>query len=197
MDERGGDVERRLEHLRRELRRHSHLYYVESRPEIDDSEYDRIFAELRALEAAHPLMVTVDSPTQRVGAEAQSGFPNAQHVVQMLSLDSTQDPDEVRRFDERVRKGLEDEPRYILEPKLDGASIELVYEQGLFVRAVTRGNGRVGEVVTDNLRTVGSLPLRLREVERPAPELLAVRGEVIMYLSGLRGAQPADGRAGI
>ena len=183
MDERGGDVERRLEHLRRELRRHSHLYYVESRPEIDDSEYDRIFAELRALEAAHPLMVTVDSPTQRVGAEAQSGFPNAQHVVQMLSLDSTQDPDEVRRFDERVRKGLEDEPRYILEPKLDGASIELVYEQGLFVRAVTRGNGRVGEVVTDNLRTVGSLPLRLREVERPAPELLAVRGEVIMYLS--------------
>ena len=182
-EEGGGDVERLLEDLRRELRRHSHLYYVESRPEIDDSEYDRIFAELRALEAAHPLMVTVDSPTQRVGAEAQSGFPNAEHVVQMLSLDSTQDPDEVRRFDERLRKGLEDEPRYILEPKLDGASIELVYEQGLFVRAVTRGNGRVGEVVTDNLRTVGSLPLRLREVERPAPELLAVRGEVIMYLS--------------
>ncbi len=184
MERGGGDVERRVEHLRRELRRHSHLYYVESRPEIDDSEYDRIFAELQTLEAAHPRMVTVDSPTQRVGAEPRSGLPNAEHTVHMLSLDSTQDPDEVRRFDERVRKGLEDEPRYILEPKLDGASIELVYEQGLFVRAVTRGNGRVGEVVTENLRTVSSLPLRLREVERPAPELLAVRGEVIMYLSG-------------
>ena len=177
------DVARRLEQMRGELRRHSYLYYVESRPEIDDQGYDRIFAELRALEASHPHLITADSPTQRVGAEPQSAFANADHTVPMLSLDSTQDPAEVRRFDERVRKGLEDEPRYILEPKLDGASIELVYEQGLFVRAVTRGNGRVGELVTDNLRTLPSLPLRLREDERPAPELLAVRGEVIMYLS--------------
>jgi len=182
-EENGGDVERRMEHLRRELRRHSHLYHVESRPEIDDSAYDRMFAELRALEAAHPLMITGDSPTQRVGAAAQGGFVTAAHMVPMLSLDSTQDPDEIQRFDERVRKGLEGEPRYLLEPKLDGASIELVYEQGLFVRAVTRGDGRVGEVVTENLRTVSSVPLRLRDVERPAPELLAVRGEVIMYLS--------------
>jgi DNA ligase (NAD+) len=98
-------------------------------------------------------------------------------------LDSTQDPAEVRRFDERVWKGFEDEPRYILEPKLDGASIELVSEEGLFVRAVTRGNGRVGEVVTENIRTIPSLPLRLREADRPAPELLAVRGEVLMPLS--------------
>ena len=182
-EENGGDVERRMEHLRRELRRHSRLYHVESRPEIDDSAYDRMFAELRALEAAHPLMITGDSPTQRVGAAAQSGFVTAAHTVPMLSLDSTQDPDEIQRFDERVRKGLEDEPRYLLEPKLDGASIELVYEQGLLVRAVTRGDGRMGEVVTENLRTVSSVPLRLRDVERPAPELLAVRGEVIMYLS--------------
>ena len=174
---------RRLEQMRDELRRHSHLYYVESRPEIDDAEYDQIFRELRSLEASHPDLITVDSPTQRVGAEPQSAFPNAEHTVPMLSLDSTQDPAEVRRFDERVRKGLEDEPRYLLEPKLDGASIELVYEEGLFVRAVTRGNGRVGELVTENLRTIPSLPLRLREAERPAPELLAVRGEVIMYLS--------------
>jgi DNA ligase (NAD+) len=101
----------------------------------------------------------------------------------MLSLDSTQDAAEVRRFDERVRKGLEHEPRYILEPKLDGASIELVYEEGLLVRAVTRGNGRIGEVVTENLRTIPSVPLRLRDADRPAPELLAVRGEVMMYLS--------------
>jgi DNA ligase (NAD+) len=170
--------------MRGELRRHSHLYYVESRPEIADAEYDRIFVELRTLEASHPHLITVDSPTQRVGAEPQSAFPNAEHSVPMLSLDSTQDPAEVRRFDERVRKGLEGEPRYILEPKLDGASIELVYEEGLFVRAVTRGNGRVGELVTENLRTISSLPLRLREADRPAPELLAVRGEVLMYLSG-------------
>jgi DNA ligase (NAD+) len=177
------DALRRLEQLRDELRRHSHLYYVESRPEVDDAEYDRLFAELRALEADHPHLITVDSPSQRVGTEPQSAFPNVEHTVPMLSLDSTQDAAEVRRFDERVRKGLEDEPRYLLEPKLDGASIELVYEDGLFVRAVTRGNGRVGELVTENLRTVPSLPLRLREADRPAPELLAVRGEVIMYLS--------------
>ena len=178
-----GDVARRLERMRDELRRHSYLYHVESRPEIDDAEYDRIFVELQVLEASHPDLITVDSPTQRVGVEPQSAFSNTEHTVPMLSLDSTQDPAEVRRFDERVRKALEDEPRYILEPKLDGASIELVYEEGLFVRAVTRGNGRVGELVTENLRTVPSLPLRLREAERPAPELLAVRGEVYMYLS--------------
>ncbi len=181
--DRSVDVPRRLEQIRGELRRHSHLYYVESRPEIDDGQYDRIFGELRALEAAHPDLITADSPTQRVGVEPHSAFPNAEHIVPMLSLDSTQDSAEVRRFDERVRRGLEDEPGYILEPKLDGASIELVYEDGLFVRGVTRGNGRVGEVVTDNLRTIPSLPLRLREVERPAPELLAIRGEVIMHLS--------------
>ena len=169
--------------MRDELRRHSYLYHVESRPEIDDAEYDRIFVELQVLEASHPDLITVDSPTQRVGAEPQSAFSNTEHTVPMLSLDSTQDSAEVQRFDERVRKALEDEPRYILEPKLDGASIELVYEEGLFVRAVTRGNGRVGELVTENLRTVPSLPLRLREAERPAPELLAVRGEVYMYLS--------------
>ncbi len=181
--DRSVDVPRRLEQIRGELRRHSHLYYVESRPEIDDAQYDRIFGELRALEAAHPDLITADSPTQRVGVEPHSAFPNAEHIVPMLSLDSTQDSAEVRRFDERVRRGLEDEPSYILEPKLDGASIELVYEDGLFVRGVTRGNGRVGEVVTDNLRTIPSLPLRLREVERPAPEVLAIRGEVIMHLS--------------
>ena len=177
------DVERRAEALREELRRHSHLYYVESRPEIDDSEYDRLYAELLALEAAHPDLVTPDSPSQRVGSEPRSELPTAEHTAPMLSLDSTQDEDEVRHFDERVRKGLDSEPEYLLEPKLDGASIELVYENGSFARAVTRGNGRTGEVVTENVRTISSLPLRLREHARGAPELLAIRGEVIMYLS--------------
>ncbi len=181
--EQGQDVERRAEALREELRRHSHLYYVESRPEIDDAEFDRLYAEILALEAAHPHLITPDSPSQRVGSEPRSELPTAEHTAPMLSLDSTQDSDELGRFDERVRKGLEGEPEYLLEPKLDGASIELVYENGLFVRAVTRGNGQTGEVVTENVKTISSLPLRLREDEREAPELLAIRGEVIMYLS--------------
>jgi DNA ligase (NAD+) len=173
----------RIEELRAALRRHSHLYYVEARPEVDDAEYDRLFRSLLALESAYPDLVTIDSPSQRVGADPQSEFESVEHVAPMLSLDSTQDPDEVRRFDERMRKALGDEVEYLLEPKLDGASIELVYEDGVFVRAVTRGNGRVGEDVTANLRTVQSVPLRLRTETRPAPELLAVRGEVIMFLS--------------
>ncbi len=181
--EQGEDLERRAEALRDELRRHSHLYYVESRPEIDDAEFDRLYAELLALEAAHPHLVTSDSPSRRVGSEPKSVLPTSEHTAPMLSLDSTQDSSELARFDERARKGLEREPEYLLEPKLDGASIELVYENGLFVRAVTRGNGLTGEVVTENVRTISSLPLRLLEHVRGAPELLAIRGEVIMYLS--------------
>jgi len=176
-------AELQIEELRAELRRHGDLYHVEARPEVDDAEYDRLFGLLQAIEGAYPDLVTLDSPTQRVGAEPQAEFVSVEHTAPMLSLDSTKDPDEVRRFDERMRKALGGEVEYLLEPKLDGASIELVYEQGLFVRAVTRGNGRVGEEVTTNLRTVGSVPLRLRTEVRPAPELLAVRGEVIMYLS--------------
>ena len=181
--EQADEVECRAEALREELRRHSHRYHVEDRPEISDGEFDRLYAELIALEAAHPHLVTSDSPSQRVGSGPRSELPTAEHTAPMLSLDSTQDSDELRRFDERVHKGLEGEPEYLLEPKLDGASIELVYENGLFVRAVTRGNGQTGEVVTENVRTISSLPLRLLERDREAPELLAIRGEVIMYLS--------------
>lgn len=177
------EAEAQIDELRAELRRHSHLYYVEAQPEVEDAEFDGLFERLRAIEAAYPALVTLDSPTQRVGALPQSEFEALEHVAPMLSLDSTQDADEVRRFDERMRKLLGGEVEYLLEPKLDGASIELVYEEGVFVRAVTRGNGRVGESVTANLRTVRSVPLRLRTEVRPAPELLAVRGEVVMYLS--------------
>ncbi len=180
---RAEDAQRRLETLRSEIRWHQHLYFVKARPEIDDAEFDRLWGELLALEAQHPHLVTTDSPSQRVGAEPKSELPTAKHLASMLSLDSTQDSAEVHRFDERVRKGLESEPLYLLEPKLDGASIELVYEHGLFVRGVTRGDGQRGEVVTENARTISSLPLRLLEHAREAPELVAVRGEVIMYLS--------------
>jgi len=179
------DARRSVQKLREIVRRYAHLYYVEARPEISDDEYDRLYHRLEELEEAHPALVTDDSPTQRVGAEPQDRFETVEHSVPMLSLDSTKDADEIRRFDERVRKALGEDARpvYVLEPKLDGASMELVYEEGTLVRAVTRGNGREGEVVTPNIKTIPSVPLRLRTEERPAPPFLAVRGEVMMYIS--------------
>lgn len=178
------EAQQRAEVLRTELHRHAHLYYVEARPVVADAEYDALYRELQALEATWPDLVTPDSPTQRVGAEPQDKFVTVAHAAPMLSLDSTQDADEVRRFDERIRKALGDQaPTYLLEPKLDGASLELVYEGGVLTGAVTRGNGREGEGVTENIRTIPSVPLRLRTDVRPAPAFLAVRGEVMMYIS--------------
>jgi DNA ligase (NAD+) len=184
--------------LGEQLRRHSHLYYVEVRPEISDAQYDTLFRRLQAIEAAYPELCTPDSPTQRVGAEPQDKFETVAHAVPMLSLDSTQDPDEVRRFDERMRKalGAGHDPVYLLEPKLDGASIELIYEEGLLTRAVTRGSGREGERVTENLRTIPSVPLRLRTEERAAPEFLSVRGEVLMYISDFQAFNAARVESG-
>lgn len=171
------------EALRSEIRRHNRLYHVEARPEVSDEDYDILFRRLRAVEEAHPPLVTPDSPTQRVGAEPQDQFESVAHTAPMLSLDSTQDPAEVRRFDERVRRAVDERVRYLVEPKLDGASMELVYLEGVLVRGVTRGNGQVGESVTENVRTIPTVPLRLRADLRPAPELLSVRGEVMMYIS--------------
>lgn len=184
--------EQELEALRRELRHHDHLYYVEGAPEISDAAYDALYRRLQALEARYPELVTPDSPTQRVGAEPRSDLPTVTHRAPMLSLDSSQDPDDVRRFDERIRKGVDGhEVVYLLEPKLDGVSIELVYEEGILVQAVTRGNGREGEAVTENVRTIGSVPLRLRDEERPVPPMLSVRGEVLMRLSAFEALNEA------
>ena len=171
--------------LRPEVERHNRLYHVEASPEISDSAYDALFRRLQALEAAHPSLATPDSPTQRVGADPLETLPSVEHAAPMLSLDSAREVAEVRRFDERLRKALGDEDiRYILEPKLDGASLELVYVDGVLERAVTRGNGTVGEGVTENVRTIPTVPLRLREKEEcPAPAFLSVRGEAMMYLS--------------
>ena len=174
--------ESEIEALRAALRRHNHLYYVEVRPEISDAEYDGLFQRLLALEAAFPQFASLDSPTQRVGADPRTDLPSIPHTAPMLSLDSTKDPVELARFDERVRKALGEDIRYLVEPKLDGASVELVYEGGVLTRAVTRGNGQEGEAVTENARTIPSVPLRLREEARPVPPFLAVRGEVLMYL---------------
>lgn len=176
---------RQAEALREAVRHHNWLYYAQARPELSDEAFDRLFRRLQALEAAFPELVTPDSPTQRVGVEPQDGFQTVEHVAPMLSLDSTKEVAELRRFDERIRKALGPDvaPAYVVEPKLDGASIELVYEGGVFARAVTRGNGRKGEGVTENIRTIPSVPLRLRTAEREAPPLVAFRGEVLMYIS--------------
>ena len=169
--------------LREDLHRHARLYYVEANPEISDAEYDRRFRHLQAIEERFPDLITTDSPTQRVGAEPAEQFDTVPHVVPMLSLDSSEQLEAVARFDERLRKVVDGEVEYILEPKLDGASIELVYRNGILERAVTRGNGQRGEDVTANIRTIPSVPLRLRSDLREPPALLSVRGEVLMYIS--------------
>jgi len=177
-----------VEALREVIRRHNRLYHVEDRPEISDAGFDGLFQRLLDLEGSHPHLAAPDSPSQRVGAAPRDDLPTIAHTGPMLSLDSTKDEAELQRFDERMRKAIGGpvggHVEYLVEPKLDGASVELVYEGGILTRAVTRGNGREGEGVTENVRTIPSAPLRLRDEERPVPSLLAIRGEVLMYLSG-------------
>ena len=172
-----------IDALRREIRRHDYLYYVKDKPEISDEAYDRLFDTLKRLEERFPDLITPDSPTQRVGTKPQEQFRVVEHTAPMLSLDATREEDEVRRFDERVRKSLNGERRYLVEEKFDGASIELVYENGMLARAVTRGDGREGEDTTENVKTIRSLPLRLQRERRNAPKLLAMRAEVMMKIS--------------
>ncbi len=175
-----GDVKKRIDQLRSEIRRHDHLYYVLSRPEITDRQYDELFAELKALEAQHPALVTPDSPTQRVSGRPLEGFATVRHAVPMLSMDNTYNADELRAFDERVRKQLDtSEYDYVVEPKIDGLAISLRYEDGILVTAATRGDGEAGDDVTANIRTIKSVPLSLIDGDR-VPSLLEVRGEVYM-----------------
>ncbi len=176
------DAQARIDRLRDEIRRHDVLYYVKDRPEISDAEYDRLFQELSGLEAAHPDLVTADSPTQRVGAPPLEELTKVPHERPMLSLDSILDHADVLAFDKRMQKELgESRIGYTVEPKFDGLSVELVYERGSFVRGSTRGDGTTGEDVTVNLRTLRSLPLHLRSDAHP-PARLVVRGEVYMRL---------------
>jgi DNA ligase (NAD+) len=175
----GKDVRSEIGRLREEIERHNYLYHVLDRPEISDSEYDLLFRRLVKLEAAHPELVTPDSPTQRVGATPAEGFATAVHAVPMMSLANAFSVEEVHDFDRRVKKLLgRDDVAYVAEPKLDGLSVELVYRDGLFVQGSTRGDGVNGEDVTANLRTIRSVPLRLRRPGGRAPALLEVRGEV-------------------
>lgn len=181
-----GSAERAAE-LRRAIEHANRLYYVEGRPEISDAEYDRLLRELLELEREHPELVTPDSPTQRVGAPLPEGegFEKVPHEVPMLSIDSLFSESEVRDYEERILRflglkeggGLE----WSCEPKFDGMSASLIYEHGRLARGLTRGDGRVGEDVTANLRTVKSIPLRLSDEKRAIPARLCVRGEVLMH----------------
>src|SRR3954464_7261312 len=146
-------VEKRIRQLREELNHHNHLYHVEARPQISDREYDRLMQELIDLERDNPDLITPDSPTQRVGGDVQTELKPVRHAVPMMSIDNTYSEDEVRAFDERVKKALDDQqPAYVLEPKIDGTSISLRYENGRLVLAATRGRGNVGDDVTVNAR---------------------------------------------
>ncbi|MCB1056076.1 MAG: NAD-dependent DNA ligase LigA [Acidobacteria bacterium] len=178
------DAEQRIEELRETIRRHDFLYYVRDQPEISDAEYDRLFHELEDLEGRFPELVSEDSPTQRVAGQPLEGFPTIEHTAPMLSLESSQDEAVMRRFHERLKKALGGEPDFVIDPKFDGLSVELVYENGVLARASTRGDGRKGEGITANVRTIPSVPLRLRTGERPAPAMLAIRGEILITVDG-------------
>ncbi len=169
------DVKTQAEQLREALNEHNYHYYVLDAPTISDFEYDKMLRELEDLEAAHPELVTPDSPTQRVGGKALDSFQQVTHRVPLQSLQDVFSPDELLDFDRRVREGA-DSPEYLLEPKVDGLSVALEYADGVFVRGATRGDGQVGEDVTENLRTIRSIPMKLEH----APATLIVRGEVYM-----------------
>ena len=173
-------AEKRIRELHTQIRHHDYLYYVKDAPEISDDAYDVLFRELRELEERFPDFLMPDSPTQRVAGAALDKFPTVEHTAPMLSLDSSQERAQLERFDERLRKAVGGDVAYVVDPKLDGASVELVYEQGVLVRASTRGDGQHGEGITENVRTIRSAPLRLRDKGRTVPAMLAVRGEVIM-----------------
>ena len=169
--------------LHKELNQHSHAYYVLDRPTIPDAEYDRLFRELQALESEYPELISADSPTQRVGDAPLAAFASARHRLPMLSLNNGFSDEDIQAFDKRVRDALDAGAiDYFCELKFDGLAVNLTYERGVFIRGATRGDGATGEQVTANLRTIKTIPLRLSD--SAPPELLEVRGEVIMFKKG-------------
>ena len=178
------DVTARVEELREQLDHHLYRYHVLDDPEISDAEYDRLYDELKALEEEHPDLITPESPTQRVGAPASGRFQKVQHIVPLGSLEKVSEDPGLLKWADDIRKRLDsDEPvAYVTEPKIDGLAINLTYENGLLTRGATRGDGVQGEDVTANLRTIRSVPLRMRGDDLPA--VVEVRGEVYMPISG-------------
>jgi len=181
---RGQDVRREIAELRRTIEHHDYRYHVLDAPEISDAEYDALFRRLEQLEHEHPELATPDSPTRRVGATPQSGFATVTHRHPMLSLANATSREEITEFDARIRKLADvDALEYVCEPKMDGVAVEIVYERGEFVQGSTRGDGTTGEDVTANIRTIKSLPLRLRKGDVPVPARLEVRGEAYLPLA--------------
>jgi DNA ligase (NAD+) len=182
MPEELSQIQKEIEALRQQIEHHNYLYYIQDAPEIEDAEYDRLFRRLQDLEAAHPELISADSPTQRVGAAPLAEFGVVVHRTPMLSLGNAFDYDEVRAFDTRVKRALglaaTEAVEYVCELKIDGLAVALTYEHGHFVSGATRGDGQMGEDITQNLRTVQSIPLRLRL--KDSPELLEARGEVYL-----------------
>jgi DNA ligase (NAD+) len=189
----------RAAELRQELERHNRLYYVHDEPEIGDDAYDELLDELRALEAEHPELRTPDSPTQRVGAPPLDRFEPVEHAEQMLSLGNSRNEEELRGWENRIANHLKrmditaSEFSYTSEPKIDGLAVTLTYEDGVLVRGATRGDGRIGEDVTRNLRTIGSVPLR---IAGKAPELVEVRGEIYLPIAAFKALNERRAEAG-
>jgi len=179
------ELRKKVEKLREEIEYHNYRYYVLDQPEISDAQYDRLMRELERLEGQHPELRTPNSPTRRVGAPPLEEFEIVKHTVPMLSLANAFDETEAKDFDKRVKKflGTSADVEYVTEPKLDGLAVELVYERGQFVVGSTRGDGVNGENITQNLRTIKTIPLRLIRKEISVPERLEVRGEVILQLN--------------
>ncbi len=194
------DIHQRLEDLRRQIHYHNYRYHVLDDPVISDAEYDALMRELRALEAAHPELITPDSPTQRVGAEPLDRFEKVTHPVPMLSLGNAFDEAELWAWHERILRLLPadmPEPAYVAEPKIDGLAVALRYQDGRLVQGATRGNGLVGEDITANLRTVKSIPLRIPTTgEAPPPAFIEVRGEVYMRLADFEALNRRQAQAG-
>jgi DNA ligase (NAD+) len=177
-------IRREVEKLRKEINEHNYRYYALDKPTIPDAVYDELFERLKALEAEYPEIVTSTSPTQRVGVKPVKAFPSVQHKIPMLSLDNAFNEEQIQAFDTRIHDRLKSEKSlaYTCEPKLDGLAISLMYENGELIQAATRGDGETGEDVTQNVRTITSIPLQLRGDD--FPKVLEVRGEVIMPRAG-------------
>ncbi len=190
-------VAQQIEELRQQIRFHDRKYYVEAEPEISDLDYDRLLDRLKSMEEAHPELVTADSPTQRVGEQPVPELHQVEHRVPMLSIDNTYSLDELRKYGERAAKLLDGEDiEWVVELKIDGVAASIIYEDGLLVRGVTRGNGRVGDDITHNVRTISDVPLRLNTSS--PPPVLEVRGEVYMpnsFLVTLNQRQQEKGEA--
>jgi DNA ligase (NAD+) len=171
-------IEQEIQQLRRELHQADYEYYQLSAPRMKDFDYDVKMRRLQELEQAHPELITPDSPTQRVGSDLNRAFTQEEHRYPMLSLSNTYSEEEVRDFYDRTLKSLDEEPELVCELKFDGTSISLTYEEGILIKALTRGDGQKGDNVIQNIRTIRSIPLKLRGEDWP--QLVEIRGEVLM-----------------